>query len=49
LGNVVNRLIGEFEDQLAGPDLGEVKHVIDQAKEVLALGLQPLKHAKDLF
>jgi hypothetical protein len=29
LGNVVNGVIGEFEDELTGLDLGQIEHIID--------------------
>src|SRR5215471_5025484 len=32
LGDVLNTVIGEFEHELTGLDLGEIKHVIDQSE-----------------
>src|SRR5262249_18392309 len=39
----------EFEFQLTSLDLGEVKHVIDEPKQVLAIALQSLEHYQHLF
>src|SRR6516165_1008068 len=39
LGDVLNAVIGKFENQLAGLDFGQIKHVIDESKQVLAVGL----------
>src|SRR6516164_3836191 len=49
LGDVLNAVIGKFENQLAGLDLGQIKHVIDQAKQVLAVRLKPFEYAKHLL
>src|SRR5262249_28708782 len=49
LGNVLNAVIGEFENELTGLDLGEVKHVIDESKQVPAVGLKAFEYAKHLF
>src|SRR5215831_3217076 len=40
LGDVLNAVIRKFEFELTGLDLGEVKHIIDQAKQVLAITLK---------
>src|SRR6516165_5851214 len=32
LGDVLNTVIGEFEHELTGLDLGEIEHVIDQSE-----------------
>src|SRR2546425_662496 len=40
LGNILNGIIGEFEFELAGLDLGEVEHVIDEPEQMLAVGPQ---------
>jgi hypothetical protein len=48
LGNVLNAVIGEFEFQLTGLDLGEVEHVIHEPKQVLAVGLKTLEDAEHL-
>ena len=42
LGNVFKGVIGEIEYKLASLDLRQVKHVIDQAKQVPAVTLEPL-------
>src|SRR6516165_5007454 len=46
LGDVLNAVIGKFENQLAGLDLGQIKHVIDQSEQVFAIGLKPFEYAK---
>src|SRR6516165_10295791 len=46
LGNILDGVTRQFEYQLASFDLGEVKHIIDQAKQVLAITLKPFKHAE---
>src|SRR5262249_39622563 len=45
----LNGIIGEFEDELAGLDLGKVEHVIDETKQVLAVGLKAFEYAKHLL
>src|SRR6516225_4685016 len=49
LGNVLNAVIGKFENQLAGLDLGQIEHVIDQSKQVPAVGLKALEYAQHLL
>src|SRR5262249_39359012 len=49
LGDVLNRVIGQFENQLTGLDLGKVEHVIDESKQVLAVGLKAFEYAKHLL
>src|SRR6516225_4795 len=49
LGDVLNAVIGKFENQLAGLDLGQIKHVIDQSEQVFAIGLKPFEYAKHLL
>src|SRR5215472_1740234 len=49
LRDVLNGIIGEFEDELAGLDLGKVEHVIDESKQVLAVGLKAFEYAKHLL
>src|SRR5262249_42794935 len=49
LSNVLNAVVGEFEFQLTSLDLGEVEHVIDEPKQVLAIALQSLEHSQHLF
>src|SRR6516165_2944088 len=49
LGDVLNAVIGKFENQLAGLDLGQIKHVIDESKQVLAVGLYSFEYAQHLL
>src|SRR6516165_640960 len=49
LGNVLNAVIGKFENQLASLDLGEIKHVIDQSEQMLAVGLKAFEYAMHLI
>src|SRR5215472_9549578 len=46
LRDILNGIIGEFEDELAGLDLGKVEHVIDEPEQVSAVGLKALEYAK---
>src|SRR6516165_4438246 len=46
LGNVLNAVIGKLENQLAGLDLGQIEHVIDESEQVLAVGLKAFEYAK---
>src|SRR6516165_3338855 len=48
LGNVLNAVIGQFEHKLASLNLGQIKHVIDESKQVLAVGLKPFENAMHL-
>ena len=47
--DLLERVVGEVERQLTGLDLGEVEHVIDQAEQVLAVGVQAIEHLTHLF
>src|SRR6516164_2246491 len=49
LGNVLDAVIRQFEHQLAGLDLRKVKYVVDQAKQMPAVGLQAFEYAKHLL
>src|SRR6516164_3769955 len=49
LGDVLNAVIGEFKFELTGLDLREIKHVIDESKQVLAVGLKAFEYAKHLL
>src|SRR5271154_6047829 len=40
LGNILKGVTGKFEHQLASLDLRQIKHVIDQAKQVPAVTLE---------
>src|SRR6516162_8844820 len=46
LGDVLNAVIGEFEHQLTGLDLGQIEHVIDESEQVRAIGLKPFEYAE---
>ena len=46
--DVLERVVRKRERQLTGLDLGEVEHVIDQAKKMLAVGLQAFEHLAHL-
>src|SRR6516165_3485819 len=46
LGNVLNRIIGQFEHELASLDLGQIEHVIDESEQVFAIGLKAFEYAK---
>ena len=46
--DVLERVVRKIERQLTGLDFGEVEHVIDQAKQMLAVGLQALEHLAHL-
>ena len=45
LSNILNAVIGKFEHQLAGLDLGQIEHVIDQSEQMLAVGLKAFENA----
>src|SRR6516164_9403795 len=49
LGNVLNAVIGEFEHQLTGLDLGQIEHVIDESEQVLPVGFKALEYASHLL
>src|SRR6516162_4212141 len=49
LGDVLNAVIGKFENQLAGLDLGQIEHVIDESEEVFAVGLKAFEYAEHLL
>src|SRR6516225_8692304 len=49
LGDVLNAVIGEFEHELTGFDLGQIEHVIDKSEQVLAVGLKAFEYAKHLL
>src|SRR6516225_1389421 len=49
LGYVLNAVIGKFEDELAGFDLGEIEHVIDQTEQMFAVGLKAFEYAEHLL
>ena len=49
LHHVLERIIGKREGELAGLDLRQVKHVIDQAEEMLAIALHAIEHAARLL
>ena len=49
LGNILKGVIGKFQHELASLDLRQIKHVIDQAKQVSAVTLKPFEYAHRLF
>src|SRR6516225_1522233 len=49
LSNVLNAIIGEFENELTGLDLGQIEHVIDESEQVFAVGLKAFEYAKHLL
>ena len=49
LGNVLNGVIGEFEHELTGLDLGQIEHVIDESEQMLTVGLKAFEYAKHLL
>ena len=49
LGNVLNAVIGKFEDKLAGLNLGQIEHVIDESEQVPAVGLKAFEYAQHLL
>src|SRR5262249_61391478 len=49
LGDVLNAVIGKFENQLAGLDLGQIEHVIDESEQMLTVGLKTLEYAQHLL
>ena len=49
LGDALERVIGKIEDKLAGLDLRQIEHVVDQRQEVPAVVLHPLEHAHRPF
>src|SRR6516164_4633116 len=44
-----NAVVGEFEHQLAGLDLGQIEHVIDQTEQMFSVGLKPFEYAEHLL
>ena len=46
--DVLERVVRKIERQLTGLDFGEVEHVIDQAEEMLAVGVQAFEHLAHL-
>ena len=49
LGDVLQRIIGEIERELASFNLGKVKYCIDQPEQMSAVALDPLEHRLHLF
>src|SRR6516164_1175818 len=49
VGNVLNRVIGQFQDELTGLDLGQIEHVIDESEQVFAVGLKSFEYSKHLL
>ena len=42
--HVLERIVVQREDELPGLHLGEVQHVVDQAEEMAAIGVDPIEH-----
>ena len=49
LDDILERVVGERKRELAGLDLGQIEHVVDQAEQVLAVALDPLEHRLHLL
>src|SRR6202011_1581792 len=49
LDDALERIIREREGELTGLDLGQVKHVVDQAQEMPAIALHAIEHAARLL
>jgi len=47
--DVLNAVIGKFEDELASLDLGQIEHVIDQTEQMFSVGLKPFEYAEHLL
>src|SRR5262252_2729824 len=46
--DVLERIVPKIERQLTSLDFGQIEHVIDQAQEMLAVGLQTIQHLPHL-
>src|SRR6516165_8920072 len=49
LRNILDAVIRQFEYKLAGLDLRQIKHVIDESEQVLAVGLKSFEYSKHLL
>ncbi len=49
LGDALERVIGKIEDKLAGLDLRQIEHVVDEPKEMPAIAFKPFEHAEHFF
>ncbi len=49
LGYILKGVIGEFEYELARLDLGQIEHVIDKSKQMLAVAFKPSEHRQHLL
>src|SRR5215212_4616871 len=45
LDDILERIVSNRERELAGFDLGQVEHVVDQAQKVPTVALHPVEHA----
>src|SRR5262249_7850680 len=45
----LNRVIRELQYELAGLDLGQIEHIIDESKQMLAVGLKVFEYAQHLL
>src|SRR5262249_3856626 len=49
LSNVLNGVIREFKNELAGLDLGQIEHVVDEPEQMPTVGLESFEHAQHLL
>src|SRR5262249_34015974 len=49
LRNILDGVIGQLEDKVAGFDFGQIEHVVDQPEQVPTIGLKPLEDAQHLL
>src|SRR5215472_16140781 len=49
LRNVLNVIIGEFEDELTGLDLRQIEHIIDEPEQMPTVSLKPFEDAEHLL
>jgi hypothetical protein len=49
LHDILERIVAQVEHELAGLDLGKVKHRVYQAEQMLAVALDPFEHSRHLL
>src|SRR6516164_1538057 len=49
LRNILDAVVGQFEHELAGLDLGQIQHVIDEPKQMLTVSFKALEYAQHLL
>src|SRR4029077_10569415 len=49
LGDILNAVIRQFEDQLASLDLGQIEHIINEPEQMPTVGLKPFEYAEHLL